>query len=685
MANVKQAQAPDDLRRVRNIGIIAHIDAGKTTLSERILFYSQRIHRMGEVHDGTATMDFMPEEQERGITIVSACTSCTWEGHRISLIDTPGHVDFTIEVERSLRVLDGAIGVFCAVGGVEPQSETVWRQSEKFAVPKLAFINKIDRVGADFSAVLEAMQERLAVVTLPLSIPLGQGDEFEAIIDLVRMERMDFDEDSRGQDVVRSPLSANEAAYAMPWRERMLETLAEQDDLFVDMYLGGETITVSDIEQAVRRAVIARRLVPVFVGSALRNAGVQPLLDAVCAYLPSPLDTAAITAADGDGNKTIQLEADANAPFAGLVFKIIMEGSRKLALVRIYAGSLAEGDTCLNVGTGQQERAAKLYHMHADSRDAIAVAYAGDIVGVTGLRSARTGDTLTAPNHPLMLEQITSYRPVISLALEAGNADEAEKLDMVLERLTLEDPTLSVELDDATGQRILSGMGELHLDVVMERIHREYGLAPRSGNPQVVYQESVSQVGESAVEFDRMLGEKAHYGHVSVRISPRPRASGNEVRFVFPQEHMPKVWLEAVEQGVEDSLQSGILGGYPVQDVAVEITGMDKREGVSSAPGYHMAAVAAVKEALQHAGSLLLEPIMAVEIAVPEGFVGASIGLLGGRKGRVETIITRGDMQTIRAVAPLRELFGFSTQLRSATQGRAGLVMSFAMFDSVDE
>lgn len=704
------------LSLLRNIGIIAHIDAGKTTLSERVLFYSQKIHRMGEVHDGTATMDFMPEEQERGITIVSACTTCEWDGHTVNLIDTPGHVDFTIEVERSLRVLDGAVGVFCAVGGVEPQSETVWRQSEKFSVPKLAFINKIDRLGADFEAVLTAMQEQLGVTTLPITVPIGQGEDYEALIDLVHMQRLDFDEESQGEDVEVTPLTdedgdphadAQEADVdlAATWHERMLETLAENDEIFVDLYLGGEQFTTADVQAAIRRATLARKIVPVFVGSALRNAGVQPLLDGVIAYLPSPLDAEPVhavlsmpsqnaevnenTVSDDTNTHTVVINPDSNEPFAGLVFKVIMDGGRKMSLVRLYSGTLSEGDTCLNVTRGVSERISRLYRMDADRREKVDKAYAGDIVAVIGLREAGTGDSITSPEKPLLFENIAGYRPVISMAVEPRNAEEGDKLDEVLHRFCLEDPTLSVEQDEATGQRIVSGMGELHLEIIMERMKREYTIAPRVGNPQVVYQEAISQEAEGFGEFDRELGDQAHYGYVALRMEPRPRDSGNLVTVNLGETETsakawPDAWITAAKQGVLDSLQSGLLRGYPVQDVHVEITALQRRDNSGTVAGYHMAAVAAVKSVMAEAGPILLEPLMFVEITAPENHIGASIGQLGSRGGRVENMLDKGGMKVVQALAPLGGLFGFSTALRSATQGRAGLIMRFERFDRME-
>lgn len=547
---------------VRNIGVIAHIDAGKTTLSERMLFYTRKIHRMGEVHDGTATMDYLPEEQERGITITSACTTCEWNGTTVNIIDTPGHVDFTIEVERSLRVLDGAVGVFCAVGGVEPQSETVWRQSEHFGVPKLAFVNKMDRIGADFSAVLKSMQTRLGANPLPVVIPVGAAETFQGVIDLVTLERLDFDESDQGQTWTRSPLTEADAELAAPWREQMLERLAENDDTFLEQYLGGE-YTETDIRSAIRRATLARRVTPVLSGSALKNTGVQPLLDAVIAYLPAPADLPPVTAHNPEDGTDGTIPCDPALPFTGLVFKVMMDGGRKLALVRLYAGTLKEGDPCRNVTQRADERISRLYRLHADRREQVDAAKAGDIVAVIGLRSARTGDTVGAPGSKLLLESIEAYQPVISLAIEPRNADEGKALDEALDRFSLEDPTLTVAIDEGSGHRIVSGMGELHLDVILERIRREYGIAPRVGQPQVIRRETPKRTASATGIFDRELGKETHIGEVALSIAPRERGSGNQIRFAIDTAILPAAFVDAVRQGVENALQSDPVTGYP--------------------------------------------------------------------------------------------------------------------------
>lgn len=687
-----------DIAHIRNIGVIAHIDAGKTTLTERMLFYAHKIHRMGEVHNGTATMDYLPEEQERGITITSACTTCDWNAHSINIIDTPGHVDFTIEVQRSLRVLDGAVGVFCAVGGVQPQSETVWRQSEQFGVPKIVFINKIDRIGADFAAVLDALRNRLAVTPLTLTIPVGEGDDFDGIIDVLHMERLHFDAEDKGLSYTRSPLNTKEQSLAAPWREKLLEALAEVDDIFVDAYLE-ESFSLDDIHAALRRATVNNKATPVLCGSALKNTGIQLLLNAVCAYLPSPLDVPAPlghSPKESDSD-TLQspITVSATAPLSALVFKVLIEDSRKLSFMRLYAGSIIEGENCRNLSQNVDDRISRIYRMHADRREQIPSASAGDIVAVVGLRSALTGSTYGAREHPVLLEPISSYEPVITLALEPRNANEGATLDEALTRYTTEDPTLFVNMDEGSGHRMVSGMGELHLDVLLERIKREYSISPRAGQPQVVCRETVLKQVERTGIFDKELGKEHHFGAVTLSLSPLPRGTGNVVelgdfvptdlreRSKQKPQPWPEAWLRASLQGAQDCLQSGVLNGYPVQDVHVCITAMERREGLSSAPGYHMATGIALREALAAAQPVSLEPLMLVLISVPEAFLGPAISLFSSCGGRVEHLDDTAGQKTVKGLAPMRQLFGFSTSLRSVTQGRAGLVMQFERFDTV--
>lgn len=672
------------LKKLRNIGIIAHIDAGKTTLTERILFYAHKIHRMGEVHDGMATMDFMPEEQERGITIAAACTTCRWNDKVINIIDTPGHVDFTIEVERSLRVLDGAVGVFCAVGGVEPQSETVWRQSEKFKVAKLVFINKMDRPGADVEAVLASLRTKLGVKPLLMQMPMGQGQEFAGLIDLLAMEELQFDQDSKGAEYNRLALSGEWLDRAASAREQLLETLAEEDDELMELYLAGAEVSQELIRQAIRRAVVARRLVPVFLGSALKNIGVQPVMDAIAEYLPGPEEVLPAEGEDQKSHKKISLPADPQGPLAALVFKINMEAGRRLAWIRLYSGHMKASDSVYNAVRNKSERLAHLFKLHAEQKEPLETALAGDIVAATGLKLVRTGDTLCEAGHPILLESIAGYKPVISLALEPKNSEEGNKLDEALDRLLAEDPTLFLETDEESGQRILSGMGELHLEVVMERMRREYGLDPGAGKPGVVFQETITKKAEGQAEFNRELGEVMHHGFVALTVEPLERGHGSVITFEVDPVMWPKAWLDAVNHGIDDSLHSGVVQGYPVHDVQVRVTELKRQEGQSSPAGFQMAAVAAIKQALAAAKPVLLEPIMDVEISVPEEFVGEAVNLLSSKGARLENIFDRTGAKIIQALAPMRALFGFATLLRSATQGRAGLVMKFSRFDVFD-
>ena len=672
---------------IRNIGIIAHIDAGKTTLSERMLFYSRKIHRMGEVHDGAATMDYMPEEQERGITITSACTSCQWREKMINLIDTPGHVDFTIEVERSLRVLDGAVGVFCAVGGVEPQSETVWRQSENFAVPKIAFVNKMDRLGADFEAALEAIRRRLQTNAVAVTAPLGQGESFAGVLDLISGETLTFDPADQGRTVLRVPFSPREATLAAPWRETLLEKLAEADDRFLELWMEG-SFSREDVRAALRRATLSRSLTPVLCGSALRNAGIQPVLDAVCDYLPSPLDVPAPVGRDAEGREEA-VEPDPDAPPVALVFKVLMENGRKLSFLRLYAGQIREGDSLRNVTRKSDDRVGRIFRLHADRREQLESASAGEIAAVVGLRAAHTGETYAARGRELMLESIEAYAPVLTLALEPRNADEGKTLDEALARYVEEDPTLQVNLDDDSGTRMVSGMGELHLDVLLERMRREYGISPRAGQPQVVLRETVRKEAEAEAAFDKELGKEHHQGAVALRVAPLPRHTGNQVTVgdflpANPQEArkvLPPALLQAALDGVRDGLQSGELTGWPLVDVAVTLTNVERREGLTTVPGCHMAAGQALREALSKAAPVALEPVMRVEINVPEDFLGPAISLFNTAGGKVEDLEDHARRKLLRGTAPLRRLFGFSTSLRSATQGRAGLMLAFDRFD----
>lgn len=675
-----------DQSKLRNIGIIAHIDAGKTTLTERILFYTRKIHRMGEVHEGTATMDFMPEEQERGITITSACTTCHWKDRVINIIDTPGHVDFTIEVERCLRVLDGAVGVFCAVAGVEPQSETVWRQSEQFGVPKLAFVNKMDRPGADFDRTVQAIRTRLGANAVPVTIPVGSGADFSGVIDLIRAKVLSFLEDDEGMTVSESAPEGDLKEACSKARDHMLESLADVDDVFMEKYLEG-SVTEDDIRSAMRRAVLARTFTPVLAGSALGNKGVQPLLDAICDFLPSPCDLPPVKGLDAKG-ESVSVPLTEDGPFVGLVFKVVMEDGRKTAFLRVYSGRFDEGDSLTNVNRGKDDRVGRIYRLHEDHREQLKSASAGDIVAVVGLRSAHTGETY-AKGIDVRLEAIESYAPVITLALEPRNADEGKVLDEALARYTEEDPTLLSHFDEETGMRTISGMGELHLDVTLERMRREYHISPRVGAPEVIMRETITGTGEGDCVFDRELGKVQHFGHVSVSVAPRPRGAGNTVKpgSFLPEDKIAaakiiqKELLAAALEGATDALQSGDLTGYPVVDVAVTITGIERRDGVASEPGCRMAAAQALKQALAAASPVILEPVMNVTISCPEAELGSAISLFGTLGGKIDEMEDNSGQKVVHGTASLRKLFGFSTKLRSATQGRAGLVMSFSRFD----
>ena len=671
----------DTLALLRNIGIIAHIDAGKTTLTERILYYTGCIHRMGEVHDGNATMDFLPEEQERGITIASACTSCVWDGHHINIIDTPGHVDFTIEVDRSLRVLDGVVGVFCAVGGVEPQSETVWRQSNTYHIPKLVFINKMDRPGADFSGVLTSMREKLGALPLPLQIPVGEGSDFCGVIDLLQMQKIVFDPATQGEKYITLPLEESERLMAESWHDQLMEMLSEDHDDIMEMYLSGKEVPVTRLKEAIREGTLAMTFVPVYAGSALKNIGVQPFLDGVNAFLPSPLDVRPAQGIDPLTHTQKSFEPAANAPLSALAFKVNMSTGRKIVLLRIYSGTLKAGDIVYNATRGVSERVSRLFTLHADHQEKILEARAGQIVAAAGMKETKTADTLCSAADPLILERISEYKPVISLALEPKNSGEEKKLEQALDQVSQEDPTLVVDRDKDTNQIILSGMGELHLDVVLERLRREFKVELRSGRPQVVYQETIAGTCEASGEFERQLGDEFHYGWVRLAVEPLPRGQGNSIRCELDENTWPQRFIDAGIQGIEDGMQSGVLKGYPVQDVRVRILEFTAKNQPGSEVGFRMAAVAALKKALSGAAPLLLEPIMAVEIGVPEEFVGECISLLGAKGAKIENLFDRAGQKSIQALAPLGRMFGFSTALRSATQGRAGLSMTFDRFD----
>lgn len=669
---------------IRNIGIIAHIDAGKTTLSERILFYSKKIHKLGEVHDGAATMDFMPEEQERGITITSACATCQWNGVNINLVDTPGHVDFTIEVERCLRVLDGAVGVFCAVAGVEPQSETVWKQSDSFGIPRLAFINKMDRQGANFENALKSMRERLGANPAAVTWPLGEGETFRGVLNIITNEKLTFNEDDQGMTVIAALPDEEELKLIEKGRELLLEKLAENDDEFLPLWMEGSA-EQKDIIASLKRCVFDNKIVPVFCGSALRNIGVQPLMDAICSLLPNP-GQIAVEGEDKKGEQR-KIVADSSLSPVALVFKVAMEGNRKHCFIRMYSGSIKEGDSLFNPRDQKTGRVSRLYKTRADRREALDELCAGDIAAVTGFNDAITGDTLCDKNRQITLDTIIFYDPVITLALEPKNSEEGKLLDEALERYAEEDPTLKIEKDEDTGLRMVSGMGELHLEVILERLKREYKLAPRPGNPQVVLREAITRPARAAFRFDKELGKERHTGEVEVSVRPIAEAEARIVVGAFLPDNeqearkiLPPIFLDAVREGIEDSLQSGALEGWPVIHIEATIENIKKEEGLTTLPGLRMAAAQALRKALEQAGEKMLEPLMKVEITTPEDFLGASMALFNQLGGKIDFMEDASGAKKFGGLAPLRQLFGFSTKLRSVTQGRASFTMNFDSF-----
>ncbi len=669
------------IKDIRNIGIIAHIDAGKTTVTERILYYTGRSHKIGEVHDGEAVMDWMPDEQERGITITSAVTTCQWQGRQVQIIDTPGHVDFTIEVERSLRVLDGAVGVFCAVGGVEPQSETVWHQADKYHVPKIAFVNKMDRVGANYLGAVEMMKERLGAVPLILQLPMGAEDAFEGVIDLVAMRQIRWDASTLGAEFFTEEIADAYRREAEQYREQLIETLAEFDDELMEAYLAEEPLDEDKIHAVIRRTTIDLDLVPVLCGSALRNKGIQPLLDAIVRYLPSPADVPPMEGTHPESGEPVACPPSPKAPLAALIFKVSMVEGRKLSFVRIYSGTVKTGEEVYNPGLRRKEKLSRILRMHANKRERLNQAEAGAIVGVVGLKDSATGDTLCSPDKPVLLEKIEVYEPVISVAVEPRTHSDQEKMSQVLEKLLAEDPTLRLRHDEDTGQTILSGMGELHLEVIISRMQREFNTAVNVGKPQVVYRETIGKHAVGTAVFDREIAGQHHFAEVEITLSPRRRGEGNQFRCQVGEETIPAAMVPAVEQGVTESLESGTLMGYPVVDVEAVLTGGSYRESLGSELAYKVAASMATKEALTAGEPFLLDPIMKVEVFVPEAFMGDVIGELNSRGGKVESIEHRMGHQVIKATAPLARMFGYSTSLRSATQGRGTFTMQFSHFD----
>ncbi len=666
---------------IRNIGIIAHIDAGKTTVTERILYYTGRSYKIGEVHDGEAVMDWMPDEQERGITITSAVTTCQWKGSEIQIIDTPGHVDFTIEVERSLRVLDGAIGVFCAVGGVEPQSETVWHQADKYLVPKIAFINKLDRIGADFLGTVDQMVEKLHAKPLVLQLPVGAAETFCGVIDLIHMKQIVWDDDTLGATFSTQDIPPDYLELSQTYRERLIESVAETDDDIMEAYLSEASIPPETLLAAIRRATIGLHLVPVFCGSALKNKGIQPLLDGIIQLLPSPVDVPPIKGQNPVSGESITCVPKDSEPLAALIFKVAMMEGRKLSFVRIYSGKMTAGGEVYNPFRHKKEKLSRILRIHANKRERIQEAGAGSIVGVVGLKESSTGETLSHAERPVVLERMEFYEPVISVAVEPKTHADQEKMEEVLDKFLAEDPTLRVHQDEDTGQTILSGMGELHLEVIISRMSREFRTHVNVGKPQVVYRETILQKAEAGAVFDKEVAGQRHFGEVRLRLAPLQRGAGVKFRSEITDSCIPDLFIPAIEKGVRESLESGAMMGYPVVDIEATLVGGAFKESLGTELAFTVSASMACKDALSKGDPYLLEPIMDVEVFVPEAFMGEVIGDLNARGGKIESINAKLGIQSIKATVALSRMFGYSTDLRSATQGRGTFTMQFSHFD----
>ncbi len=682
------------LDRYRNIGIMAHIDAGKTTTTERVLFYTGVSHKIGEVHDGAATMDWMEQEQERGITITSAATTCFWKGmsqqfdeHRVNIIDTPGHVDFTIEVERSLRVLDGAVAVFCAVGGVEPQSETVWRQADKYQVPRLAFINKMDRIGADFLRVVGQIRERLGANPVPLQIAVGAEEDFKGVIDLVRMQSINWNESDMGVTYILEDIPAELQSEAEKWRENLVEAAAEANEALMDAYLEKGDLTEDQIHQGIRIRTLAGEIVPAMCGSAFKNKGVQAMLDAVVHYLPSPLDVPAISGVDESGEESgEERKASDDEPFSALAFKIATDPFvGTLTFFRVYSGILKTGEMVFNPVKGKRERIGRILQMHSNSREEIKEVYAGDIAAAVGLKDVTTGDTLCDKSHPVTLERMDFPEPVISVAVEPKTTVDQEKMAVALSRLAQEDPSFKVRTDEDTGQTIISGMGELHLDIIVDRMKREFDVEANIGNPQVSYRECIRKSVEAEGKFIRQSGGKGQYGHVKIKLEPLPEGSGYEFEDAIVGGAVPKEFIPAAIKGMEEQLQNGVIAGSPVVDVKATLYDGSFHDVDSSEMSFKVAGSLAIREAVLDADPTMLEPVMKVEVVTPEENMGDVMGDLTRRRGVVQGMDEAPSGKIIRAEVPLSEMFGYATALRSATQGRASYSMEFAKYAEVPQ
>jgi elongation factor G len=672
------------LDKTRNIGIMAHIDAGKTTTTERILYYTGRSYKIGEVDEGTATMDWMVQEQERGITITSAATTCFWRDCLINIIDTPGHVDFTVEVERSLRVLDGAVAILDAVAGVEPQTETVWRQADKYRVPRILYVNKMDRTGADFYQSLEMVRTRLGAIPVAIQLPLGKEDGFRGVIDLIEEVALVWPEDGQGQSFERVPVPAEHAAAVKEYRERMLEALSEVDEALMEKYLGDQKIPREEIQAAVRAGTLAMKVVPVVCGASFKNKGVQPLLDAVVDYLPSPLDIPPVQGVNPETREPEVRTASDTEPFAALAFKLMNDPYvGQLTFLRVYSGTVEAGEHVYNSFQQKRERIGRLLRMHANKREEIEAVSAGDIAAAVGLKFARTGDTLCDPDHPIVLESMDFPEPVISVAIEPKTKADDERLGMSLGRLALEDPTFKVAVDAETSQTLISGMGELHLEIIVDRLLREFKVEANVGKPQVAYRETIRRKAEARGRFVRQTGGRGQYGDVEIEIEPAEPGKG----FVFENKivggAIPREYIPATEKGIREAMESGVLAGYPVVDVHVSLLDGSYHEVDSSEMAFKIAGSMAFKDAVRRAQPVLLEPIMQVEVVTPEEYMGAVHGDLAARRGRIVSMEARGSSQVIRANVPLSSMFGYATELRSLTQGRATYTMQFARYEEI--
>lgn len=677
------SEALKRLKRTRNIGFVAHIDAGKTTTTERVLYYTGRTHKIGEVHEGTATMDFMVQEQERGITITSAATTCFWRDHRINIIDTPGHVDFTIEVERSLRVLDGAVVIFCAVGGVEPQSETVWRQANKYRVPRICFVNKMDRLGANFERVVDEIKQRLGATPLPLQIPIGAEDSFVGVVDLLDMKAIVWEEETLGAKYHYEEIPADLKDKAEEYRTNLIETLADINDEIMEKYLEGHEITQEELKKAIREATLAFKVVPVLCGAAFKNKGVQPLLDAIVDYLPSPLDIPPVKGINPDTGEEEERVTDPDGPLAALAFKIMTDPYvGTLTFLRIYSGKLESGVTVYNSTKRKRERIGRLVRMHAKHREEITSAEAGDIVAALGLRVTTTGDTLCDETKPIELEKLEIPDPVISVAVEPKTKADQDKLANALQKIALEDPSFRVQTDQETGQTLIWGMGELHLEIIVDRLVREFKVGVNVGRPEVAYKETITSVAEAEGKYIKQTGGRGQYGHVKLIVEPN-QGKGFEFVSEIVGGAIPKEFIPSVEKGVREAMEQGVLAGYPVIDVKVRLVDGSYHEVDSSDMAFAIAGSLGFKEAAKKANPVLLEPVMRLEVVTPEEYLGDVLGDISSRRGKVEGMETRGVVRVIKALVPLAEMFGYATQLRSLTQGRANFTMQFSHYEKV--